>query len=139
MKGMKWLKTISPLLTLILIGGVVFVATYSEQKARAAEIEGRVAWVTDGDTIRIEGHPYPIRLWGIDAAERDTIAGQSARSFLESKIKGERLLCRRKAVDDYRRTVATCEIAGEDLSALMINVGHAQEFCRFSRNAFGTC
>ena len=136
---MKLLRSVSPLLTLILIAGVVLVFVQSDQQERASLIEGRVAWISDGDTIRIDGHAYPVRLWGIDAPERETRAGERSRQFLIDQIADKPITCRRRAVDQYRRTVADCEVAGKNLSKMMIAAGQAIEYCRFTRNAYGTC
>lgn len=104
-----------------------------------ALIKGKVAWVYDGDTYQIEGHGPRIRLWGVDTPERGTALGDAAYAFVKDRLTGKQLTCRRKAVDRYQRTVARCDLEGQDLGVLILEAGHGQEMCRFTRGALGTC
>ena len=136
---MKRFQAISPLLSLILFAGFALIVTQSDKQARAAKIEGTVRYISDGDTLSLIGHQYPIRLWGIDAPEMSSGAGPSAKAQLNGLVAGGKLTCHRKAVDKYRRTVAQCFAGEVDISARMIATGHATELCLYSRNAYGTC
>lgn len=86
--------------------------------------------ITDGDTLRCNG--VRVRLWGIDAPERDTPAGPPATRALAQIIDGGTITCERKDTDRYGRTVALCRIDGRDIAAEMVAQGHAQDFPRYS-------
>jgi micrococcal nuclease len=48
--------------------------------------------------------------------------------------------CRKRDVDRYGRVVGQCLLPdGRDVTQLMIATGTAKEFCRYSRNHYGTC
>lgn len=89
----------------------------------ATELTGR-ATITDGDTIRMA--ETRIRLWGIDAPERSQSCPLSRSEFLQAGKRATEALaafigtgpvsCQTIDVDRYGRTVATCAVAGADLS-----------------------
>lgn len=100
---------------------------------------GRVTWVSDGDTFKMSNHKRAIRIWGIDAPERDTQAGQAARAFVTHLIKGKPLHCEVVVVDKYKRTVATCCLNDKDIALIILDAGHAVEYCNFSNGYHGYC
>ena len=100
---------------------------------------GRVTWVSDGDTFKLSEHRWAVRIWGIDAPERDTQAGQDARTFVTQLIKGKPLRCDFVVVDKYKRTVATCYLNNRDIAPIILEAGHAVEYCSFSRGYYGYC
>jgi endonuclease YncB( thermonuclease family) len=97
------------------------------------------ATATDGDTVRVAGQGY--RLWGIQAAETHEPGGPEATAALAALIAGQPLACRRmQRLPSYNRPVVACELPdGRDLGAEMIRSRLAVEWCRYSRNAYGTC
>lgn len=92
--------------------------------------------VTDGDTIKLNGTTY--RLWGIDAPETKQWcggypAGVLATVMLETLMKGKGpVVCERKDTDRYGRTVAVCRVDGRDLGKVMVQLGMAWAFKRYS-------
>ncbi len=100
---------------------------------------GRVTWVSDGDTFKVENHKWAVRVWGIDAPERDTNEGKTARVFVTNLIKNKMVRCEIVVVDKYKRTVATCYLNGQDIAPIILDAGHAIEYCSFSRGYYGTC
>jgi endonuclease YncB( thermonuclease family) len=89
-----------------------------------APISGRVQWVTDGDTFAL--NDYKIRLWGIDAPERDTTFGPAATRALTSAVRGKELTC--QPVDkNHDRVVAQCKVGTVDLSAALVFGGWARD------------
>ena len=90
------------------------------------------AHLIDGDSLRIYG--VDIRLKGVDAPEmRQTCSragrtydcGEEARRALAAKIAGRPLACRVEGRDRYRRSLARCRLAGEDLGAWLVREGLA--------------
>ena len=108
-----------------------------------------VSRVVDGDTFKAEelaaegAASDSVRLWGIDAPERgNEPAGPDATAWLRVVVEDadRRLYSERQDVDRYGRTVARCYTPdGQDVQAEMIAAGHALEWCRYSRGAFGQC
>jgi endonuclease YncB( thermonuclease family) len=117
------------------------VAILAMSAAQAAEpLMGRAS-VVDGDTIDIHG--TRIRLEGIDAPEsrqtckvKDTgeviRCGQKAAFYLSDMIGEHSVSCTEDGRDRYGRTLAHCEVAGQDVSASMVRAGWALAFRRYS-------
>jgi len=98
------------------------------------EFEGRAVRVVDGDTLRIAGIGAPVRLWGVDAPERNERGGPEATALLRREALGHALACKEMAVDRYQRIVARCLRAdtGEDISERMIESGLADEYMHYT-------
>lgn len=128
----------SIILNLVTIAGLAGLIILAPDR-RDTTFTGKVTWVTDGDTFQVQGHDWPIRVWGIDAPERDTNAGLTAQAFARGLLMGKTVTCTKRAVDKYRRSVAQCKLAEKDFAKLMIEAGHAKEYCRFTKNIYGTC
>jgi endonuclease YncB( thermonuclease family) len=89
----------------------------------AADLSG-VPRIVDGDTLAIGSRK--VRLEGIDAPETDQLClnangirwtcGIDARDQLAAHIAGRDIDCSSHGTDAYRRTLATCYLAGEDLN-----------------------
>lgn len=96
--------------------------------------------VTDGDTINVGGQR--IRLWGIDAFElaqscndnegRTYPCGVQASNHLGRIIGGNRVTCSPRDRDRYGRIVAVCRVGAVDLSAVMVSLGWAVAYRRYS-------
>jgi endonuclease YncB( thermonuclease family) len=132
------MKYASSILTAIVFAIFVWFLAHEEPPSRET-FGGTVNWVTDGDTFKIQGYPWPIRIWGIDAPERDTNAGVTARVFVERLIKGQNLTCEKVVVDRYQRTVAKCFLGDQDIARLILGASHAREYCSFSNGFYGRC
>jgi endonuclease YncB( thermonuclease family) len=109
--------------------------------AFANSVEGR-ALVVDGDTIDIDG--TRIRLHGIDAPEAgqrcnkangvEWRCGQSAVKALVRLVQGKTVKCDHLIDDGMGRMVASCHVAGADVSAQLVRTGNAWAFVRYSRD-----
>lgn len=109
--------------------------------AFAEPLAGRAS-VIDGDTIDIHG--TRIRLEGFDAPESrqtctdkasgETIrCGQKAAFFLSDMLAEHTVACTEMGKDRYGRTLAHCEVNGQDVGAAMVRAGWALAFVRYSR------
>ena len=118
----------------VLVGSVGLPARGEEQIERPARI-------IDGDTIEVSG--IPIRLFGIDAPEKDQpcataegvayACGMVARSALAGRIGLGAVSCRPRTTDRYDRVVAVCfDDNGDDLGAWLVENGFAVAFRKYS-------
>lgn len=107
--------------------------------ASAADNEGsgRIAWVTDGDTFRLESGER-IRIAAIDAPEthRDQAKcagevglGLRAKDRATTLLAG-RVVTFRRVGRSYRRTVATVDLDSNDVAAELVRLGIAQRWPR---------
>ncbi len=103
-----------------------------------ADVAG-VASVIDGDTLEIHGQR--IRLDGVDAPERRQLCrldgkpwqgGKDAANALAEKIARRPVTCEDLGRDRYKRIIARCTVAGEDLEKWMVANGWALAYRRYS-------
>lgn len=108
---------------------------------QSPEIKGNPQ-VQDGDSIIINNITH-IRLWGIDAPEyeqncylendRLISCGLMANDYLESLVKGHKIICYQKDVDRYRRIVAICYTDQNiELNEAMVKAGWALDYTQYS-------
>lgn len=90
--------------------------------------------ITDGDTFRCDGN-LKIRLWGIDAPERNAPGGLQATKALANITAGQTLVCKRRG-KSYDRIVAQCWIGQRDVAAQLVRQGHAVDLPKFSRGYY---
>lgn len=120
-----------PLLASLLLAGYLTLPATSVADSQSAEAISCIApGVVDGDTLRCG--ELRIRLWGIDAPERDTPAGPPSTRALAQIIDGGTITCEHKDIDRYGRTVALCRLNGVDIAAEMVRQGHAKDYPRYS-------
>ena len=140
-------------LSLILFSLVIFFTNISSSKEEKI-ISGK-ARVVDGDTIKI--NKISIRLYGIDAPEKNQICtglsgesyncGSSSTRFLKTFVKNStRVECSYKNLDRYGRIIGKCisytrvensnELIPFELNYLMVVMGHAVEYKRYSRGEY---
>ena len=96
--------------------------------------------IVDGDTVDIGGKK--IRLHGIDAPETDQLCvdeegkqwgcGLAARDALAAFSNGRQWSCEVSGEDLYGRFLASCSIAGHDVSKWMVERGWALAFVKDS-------
>ncbi len=103
-----------------------------------ADVAG-TASVIDGDTIEVHGQR--IRLHGIDAPESRQLCrrdgkpwqcGKDAANALAEKIARRPVTCEDLGRDRYKRIIARCTVAGEDINAWMVSEGWALAYRRYS-------
>jgi endonuclease YncB( thermonuclease family) len=111
----------------------------AQQPSPKATLSG-VARIVDGDTLIMNG--IRIRLEGIDAPETDQICldangakwtcGIEARDRLNERVAGRKISCVDKGIDRYRRTLAVCSLANEDLNRWLVRDGLALAYVQYS-------
>lgn len=122
---------------LIVAACVVSIVAHLAALARGAEpitLAGVVTRVKDGDTlvVRSNGRDYTIRLAEIDAPEKRQPGGLNARVFLEAQVFGKQATVKQETIDRYGRIVGHVVIAGQDMSARLVQFGHAWQYVAYS-------
>lgn len=103
-------------------------------------LEARVSRVIDGDTFTLSGESRRIRVWGLDAPERNERGATAATNAMRGLVSGQTLRCLIRDIDRYGRYVGQCFLPdGRDITAEMIRMGVASEYCYFSGNYYRTC
>jgi len=107
--------------------------------AMATDITG-IPRIVDGDTVQIDA--TKIGLTGIDAPETDQVCldpigerwacGVTARDELVDHAGGKQWVCHISGLDRYGRSLAACEVDGEDIQQWLVRSGWALSFVRYS-------
>lgn len=100
---------------------------------------GKVQYVIDGDTLILSGSKERLRLWGVDAPEIDQKGGYKAKTVLADMVEGKRITFIKITSDRYGRTVARIFVKKQEINLAIIESGHAQEYCRYSKGFYGHC
>ena len=106
--------------------------------------------VTDGDTIKI--NDQKIRLFGIDAPEKDQICqkvylsffifkfkkdykcGEESTSALFNKLKNKKVKCvLEDKKDKYKRNIGICYIKNQDINRWLVKNGYAIAYIKYSK------
>jgi endonuclease YncB( thermonuclease family) len=99
---------------------------------------GRVAEVTDGDTFELRrptGGTVTIRLHGVDAPETSQSYGTAATRAARRYVGGENVRAHVEDIGRYGRAVASLEVHGGDLGAMLIRDGMAWHYRQYAPNA----
>ena len=99
-------------------------------KDRAKETPLKFERIVDGDTFVAGGRK--IRVWGIDAPEKEEPTYRVSSWFLESLIKDQVLNCRLIDMDKYQRSVMQCYAGDIDIAATMVKFGMAKDYKKYS-------
>lgn len=100
--------------------------------------------VVDGDTLQGADGVY-VRIFGIDAPERDTRAGVEAEAAMATILaQGSPLKCLHQYFDRYGRSVAICltqraDVPVVDIACLLVSQGHAVDWPRYSNGRYAGC
>ena len=90
--------------------------------------------VIDGDTFVASGQK--IRIWGIDAPEKDHPFFSASKSYLKVLIEDKALDCRQYDTDRYKRAVMRCFVEGKDIAEYLVFMGLATDYKRYSNGAY---
>jgi endonuclease YncB( thermonuclease family) len=118
---------------MIRIGVSALLAAALIGAAPAPQATGRIAWVTDGDTVRLESGER-IRIAGVDAPETqpgnakckaELARGKAATAKAVTLLRGRTVTVERVG-RSYNRTVARIRLHGRDVAALLVDRGAAR-------------
>ncbi|HEX7811467.1 MAG TPA: thermonuclease family protein [Burkholderiales bacterium] len=102
--------------------------------ALAAQLQGRVVGVSDGDTITLltrEQRQFKIRLSGIDAPEKKQAFGAFAKESLSRQVFGRPVVVEWSKIDRYGRIVGKIEIGGTDVNLEQVREGSAWVYLQY--------
>jgi len=101
----------------------------------------RVVEVVDGDTLHVrpagagaaagQRRPAPVRLYGVDAPEKAQPWGREAKQALSALVLAKDVELVRVTTDHFGRQVAMVTVDGRDVSAALVEGGHAWAFRRY--------
>lgn len=129
------------LLSCAFISCVWAMESYTAPSSDSLQFIGKCNRVVDGDSLYLEGLDTQIRLWGVDAPERDEKGYSAAKNNLNRLAYGKPLRCVQQDIDKYNRIVARCFVKqnNSELNREQIRAGVAKEYCYFSKNHYGYC
>lgn len=107
---------------------------FAVHPALAAQLQGRVAGVSDGDTITLltsEQRQFKIRLSGIDAPEKKQAFGAFAKESLSRQVFGRPVVVEWSKTDRYGRIVGKIEIGGTDVNLEQVREGSAWVYTQY--------
>lgn len=121
-------------------GGLVMAGTLAGFVAAAHHLTGghhipcRLISVADGDTLKVEhfGRETALRLYRIDAPEKDQAFGAEAKQYLFDVVSTAQLTFVDTKQDSYRRDVVKLYANGEDVQLMMLRAGLAWVDPRYS-------
>ena len=90
--------------------------------------------IIDGDTFVAEG--VKIRLWGIDAPEKNEELAFASTMYLETLLSQGKVDCKFKHQDRYKRDVMQCFVDGNDIASDMVRFGLAEDYERYSKGHY---
>jgi endonuclease YncB( thermonuclease family) len=127
LKNRRWFRAVVP--ALALLSG--FVACTEAGEFTATQVR-----IFDGDSfvaMRSNGTEVEIRLFGIDAPERNQPWSRKSRDGLRALLGDADFSARTIAIDRYGRTVAVVTLPdGRQVNSEMIAAGHAWVYRRFT-------
>lgn len=99
----------------------------------AADLQGRVVGVPDGDTltIRVEGKSVRVGLDGVDAPELGQAYGKSARRSLAELCRGKQARVVERGKDDEGRILGSVHCGEIDANAEQVRRGMAWVHLRY--------
>ncbi len=96
-------------------------------EAQQPILVGKVVYVYDGDTIKVQldSGPIVVRLHSIDTPEHDQPWGPEATAALAGRVQGRQVSLSVVTQDSYERLVADVFIGDESINAWMVQQGNA--------------
>jgi endonuclease YncB( thermonuclease family) len=113
-----------------LILGALFVVP----TAVAADLQGKVVSIADGDTLTIldaSNTQHKIRLAGIDAPEKSQPFGARSKQSLSDCAYGKQVAIQGDKVDRYQRRIGKVMAGGQDCNLEQIKLGMAWHYKKY--------
>ncbi|MEN8141764.1 MAG: thermonuclease family protein [Thermodesulfobacteriota bacterium] len=100
--------------------------------------QGKVMQVIDGDTVKVarNGSIEKIRLYGIDAPEKDQPFGRKATGSAAQLTLGEVVRVEEVTRDRYGRLVATIWLGQQNINQTMVEQGYAWVYPAYCHKSF---
>ena len=98
----------------------------------AQSYQGKITKVVDGDTyfFQTANETLKVRMFGIDAPEGNQSFGKESKEFISKYLhKDASLVVHGK--DQYKRTLGTLFIDGQDINLLSVKGGYAWHYKRY--------
>ncbi|MEC8313581.1 MAG: thermonuclease family protein [Verrucomicrobiota bacterium] len=104
--------------------------------ANSNVLKGLVEYVTDGDTINVKSEDkiYVIRLYGIDAPEKNQPYGNKVTTFLKDKLESKQVTINYSSKDRYGRIIGKVYYDGIYINELLIKIGGAWHYKQYSND-----
>jgi endonuclease YncB( thermonuclease family) len=102
--------------------------------APAAQLEGRVVGVADGDTVTVltaARKQYKVRLSGIDAPEKSQPFGNYSKKSLSLRLFDRDVVVEWSKTDRYGRIVGRVEVGGVDANLEQLRAGAAWVYTQY--------
>ena len=105
--------------------------------SEAADITGKVSWLYDGDSFKLETPSrkiIQIRLYGIDAPEKGQPGSKMALQALIKLLKNRSVRVVQVDVDKYNRIIGKVYLGELYVNLWVLNKGYAWHFKFFSKD-----
>lgn len=116
---------------------IIFATFFIMSNANALAFSAKCLWVTDGDTLTVwyNNQKTKIRLYGIDAPERDQPFGSEAKAFLQP-LENKMIEFEVLDQDRYKRLVSIITYQGRNINQALIENGLAWVYLRYCQESF---
>ncbi|MCF6177334.1 MAG: thermonuclease family protein [Victivallaceae bacterium] len=105
--------------------------------SEAVELNGKVLWLYDGDSFKMEtaGHKIvQVRFYGIDAPEKGQPGSRMALQAIIKLLKNQSVRVVKVDIDKYNRIVGKVYLGKLYVNLWMLNNGYAWHFKFFSQD-----
>ncbi len=108
--------------------------TSTAQAIAAEPYRATVIQVWDGDSIVVStmAGPQQIRIFGIDAPEKDQPFGAQAKRYLEGLLKNQQVVIEPLEQDSYQRTIANVTQQQRSVADQLVEQGFAWAYRRYN-------
>ena len=128
---MSTTRQINAYVLMICFRAAVATLLWSLTLGAAADIQGRVIGVSDGDTVTVRDEDkvqHKIRLAGIDAPELRQAFGRRSKEALSNCAFGKEAAVVGNKIDRYGRLVGKVLILGDDCNLRQVELGLAWHY-----------